>query len=190
VALSTGCFRAHSWRSKTAERLLPCFQVPATSLPTLPSILANRLSLPYDQEFRPPPWRVDCLLRDRLPTRVEGPSGVNSPVRLRRRTLTRPVLPLRAFPPASESRNSPCDISLRGPRHCWLSSRYETPRSVVPTDPPADLLAETGSPPDRRSSRVAYREPRSSSPCGSPFRCSSPPCGCVPALQNRSMNQL
>ena len=58
VALSTRCDRAGSWRSEAVERRLPCFQVPAASLPTLPSIVSDRLSLPYDEESRSAPGEL------------------------------------------------------------------------------------------------------------------------------------
>ena len=114
-----GCDRAHAWRRKALERRLPSCEVPAASLPTSPSILADRLSLPCGEESRSSPRRVDCALRRRLPTRVKGPSGVDPPVRLRRRTLACPVLPLRALAPASTGLATDCDVSLGFHFHCW-----------------------------------------------------------------------
>ena len=85
-----------------------------------PRSLEDRLSLPCGEESRSSPRRVDCALRRRLPTRVEGPSGVEPPVRLRRRTLACPVLPLRALAPASTGLATDCDVSLGFHFHCWL----------------------------------------------------------------------
>lgn len=41
MALSTGCVRARSWRSKAGEPRLPSCEVPVTPLPALPSILGG-----------------------------------------------------------------------------------------------------------------------------------------------------
>ena len=107
VALSTGCDRAHLWRSKTAERRLP-FSGPGGAASGIALDPLGSPSLPCGRESRSPPGRVACPLRDRLPIQVEGPSDVNPPVRLARAGHSRVrfflrglCCPLQGLPPAT-----------------------------------------------------------------------------------------
>ena len=102
-----------------------------------------------------PPWRVGILLRVHLPTKVEGPSGVDSPVRLRRRTLTRPVRPLWAFSAHFRKLSLPGDISLPASRRFQQDPGHETPRQISGfahrPSPFRDSIPHPGFPPSVRS---------------------------------------
>ncbi len=136
VALSTGCFRAHTWRCQTSERRLPCFQVSGTPLRVSPSA-GFPASTPGLATQRPVhlPGELPYLLRGLAPYPGRGAFRCRSIGAFwQRRTLTRPVHPLRILKSASGG--------LRLLRHFppWHSpllaiARYETPRpiSVGPT---------------------------------------------------------
>ena len=62
--------------------VFPGLQVPVASLPTQPSILSDRATPPCGRASRSSSWRVDPALRQCLPTKIKGPSGVDPPVRL------------------------------------------------------------------------------------------------------------
>jgi len=152
VALSTGCDRAHLWRSKTAERRLP-FSGPGGAASGIALDPLGSPSLPCGRESRSPPGRVACPLRDRLPIQVEGPSDVNPPVRLARAGHSRVRFFLRGLccplqgvvtPPAT----SPSEPSLR----CRRPSRHETPQHLYPVLSSGRApFREPGPPSDRRS---------------------------------------
>ena len=117
--------------------IFPVSRVSAASLPTLPSIVSNRpprlttrgpVHLPGELSF---PCGTDFLPGS------QGPSGVNSSVRLRRRTLACPVRPGRALVPTLEGFLDP----LRHfPPRTPVSERmgHETPRHLFRFCPPAE----------------------------------------------------
>jgi hypothetical protein len=143
VALSTGCSRAHSWRSEASERRLLCFQMrrrrfrhPLDSFESPPT--------PLGEGSRPSPWRVPCHLAAQASypgrgafrcrfTSALGNSAGHSRVRF---FLCERWHPLQAA-------FTPCDISLRGPHRYRLNSRYETPRPLFRFDPPAESSCDS-----------------------------------------------
>ncbi len=114
--LKRGASRAHFWISKTSKPSSDFLRNLGTTVSGHTEhrfrrshlILTNKASV-----YLPASYQPSC--ENWLPTRVEGPSSVDPPVRLRRRTLACPVLPLWTYPSTSGCLATPCDISLIHP---------------------------------------------------------------------------